>query len=93
MNDIKSISGKSKLNDNSRMVIPAGIRKEMSLNPGDTVIMTLEDGVLKIESQQARVRQVQLSLDRLIPTDRRLSNELIENRRDEARDEVEEWLG
>lgn len=75
------------------MVIPAGIRKEMSLNPGDTVIMTLEDGVLKIESQQARVRQVQLSLDRLIPTGRRLSNELIENRRDEARDEVEEWLG
>lgn len=88
-----SISGKSKLNDNGRLVIPAEIRKEMSLNPGDTVIMTLEDGVLKIESQQARVRQVQLSLNRLIPTNRRLSHELIENRRDEARHEVEEWLG
>ncbi|HEX4757505.1 MAG TPA: AbrB/MazE/SpoVT family DNA-binding domain-containing protein [Terracidiphilus sp.] len=90
---MKSISGKSKLNDNGRIVIPAGIRKEMFLNPGDTVIMTLQDGVLKIESQQARVRQVQRSLNSLIPAGRQLSSELIEYRRDEAHNEVEEWLG
>jgi AbrB family looped-hinge helix DNA binding protein len=93
MNVTKSITGKSKFNDNGRIVIPAEIRKEMSLNAGETVIMTLEDGVLKIESQQGRVRQVQQSLNRLIPAGRRLSSELIENRRAEARQEVEEWLG
>jgi AbrB family looped-hinge helix DNA binding protein len=93
MNVTKSITGKSKLNDNGRIVIPAEIRKEMSLNPGDTVVMALENGVLKIESQRTRVRQVQQSLNKLIPAGRRLSDELIENRREEARQEVEEWLG
>jgi AbrB family looped-hinge helix DNA binding protein len=93
MNVTKSITGKSRLNDNGRIVIPAEIRKEMALNPGDTVVMVLEDGVLKIESQRTRVRQVQQSLSKLIPDGRRLSDELIENRRNEARQEVEEWLG
>ena len=93
MNVTKSIIGKSRLNDNGRIVIPAEIRKEMALNPGDTVVMVLEDGVLKIESQRTRVRQVQQSLSKLIPDGRRLSDELIENRRNEARQEVEEWLG
>jgi AbrB family looped-hinge helix DNA binding protein len=93
MNVTKSITGKSRLNDNGRIVIPAEIRKEMALNPGDTVVMTLEDGILKIESQRSRVRQVQQSLGKLIPAGRRLSDELIESRHEEARQEVEEWLG
>lgn len=65
----------------------------MGLNPGDTVVMTLEDGVLKIESQQARVRHVQESLSKLIPAGRRLSEELVETRKREVRQEMEEWLG
>jgi AbrB family looped-hinge helix DNA binding protein len=93
MNVTKSMAGKSRLNENGRIVIPAEIRKEMALNPGDIVVMVLEDGVLKIESQRTRIRQVQQSLSRLIPAGRRLSDELIENRRNEARQEVEEWLG
>lgn len=87
------ITAKSKINDNGRIVIPAEIRKQMALASGDTLVMTLEDGTLKIESQHARVRQVQESLARLIPSGRRLSQELTESRQEEVRQEMEEWLG
>lgn len=83
----------SRINENGRIVIPADIRKEMGLNQGDAVVMTLENGVLKIESHQARVRQVQESLSKLIPPTRPLSAELTEARQREVRREMEEWLG
>jgi len=83
----------TKINDNGRIVIPAGIRKRLGLKLGDAVSMTIEDGALRIEPHLARIRRVQESLRKLIPTDRRLSGELIAERREEARREMEEWLG
>ena len=84
---------KSKLNDNGRIVIPAEIREQMGLRPGDTLMLRVDGDLLIIESQQARVRRVQESLRKLIPEGRKLSDELIAERRDEARSEMEEWLG
>ena len=83
----------SRLNDNGRIVIPAEIRQKMGIKPGDTLFLTLEGDVLKIESQLGRIRRVQESLRQLIPADRVLSDELIAERREEARHELEEWLG
>lgn len=90
---MKSESFKSRINENGRIVIPAEIRKSMGLEAGDTILMALEDGVLRIESQQARVRRVQESLRQRIPDPRVLSDELIADRREEASRETEEWLG
>lgn len=83
----------ARINENGRIVIPADIRKEMGLNQGDAVVMTLENGILKIESHQVRVRQVQESLSKLIPPSRQLSDELAQSREREVRQEMEEWLG
>jgi len=83
----------SKLNDNGRIVIPAEIRQKMGLRPGDILMLHVEDNVLIVESQQSRIRRVQESLRRLIPSDRVLSDELVADRREEARNEMEEWLG
>lgn len=83
----------SKLNDNGRIVIPAEIRQKMGIKPGDTLLLTLEGDVLKVESQLALIRRIQESMRALIPSDRRLSDELIADRREEARREMEEWLG
>ena len=44
-----------RINENGRVVIPAVIRKGMSLKLGDSVVMSLEDGVLHIEPLRARV--------------------------------------
>ena len=55
--------------------------------------MTLEGDVLKVESHAGRIRRVQESLRHLIPDTRVLSDELIAERREDARQEKEEWLG
>jgi AbrB family looped-hinge helix DNA binding protein len=83
----------ARINENGRIVIPAVIRKAMGLKLGDCVVMSLEDGILRIEPQKARARRVQQRLSKLIPGDRVLSDELIAERREEARRETEEWLG
>jgi len=83
----------ARINENGRIVIPAVIRKAMGLKLGDSVVLSLEDGVLRVEPQRARVRRVQERLGKLIPADRVLSEELIAEGREESRTEMEEWLG
>ena len=53
---------KARLNNNGRIVIPAEIRDQMDLKPGDTVLMSVEGHVLKLESHRNRVRKVQESI-------------------------------
>jgi AbrB family looped-hinge helix DNA binding protein len=83
----------TRINENGRIVLPAVIRKAMGLKLGDNVVMSLEDGVLRIEPQKARIRRVQQSVGKLSPADRILSDELIAESHEEARRETEEWLG
>jgi AbrB family looped-hinge helix DNA binding protein len=83
----------ARLNANGRIVIPAEIRKEMGLAAGESVLMELENGVLRIESHRARIRRIQESMRQFIPPGRCLSDELIADRREEARREMEEGLG
>ena len=90
---ITSRSVTSRINENGRVVIPAVIRRQMGLKAGDAVVMEVEGGVLRIESHRARIRRIQESLGRLIPPGRCLSDELIADRREEARREMEEALG
>ena len=85
---------KSTLNDNGRIVIPAKIRKGMGVKPGDVLMMTLgDDGVLRIESQLARVRRIQEDFKKFATPGTLASDELIADRRQEAQREMEEWLG
>jgi len=83
----------ARLSENGRIVIPAEIRQKLGLSPGDTVLLSVEGYVLKIEPQRARIRRVQESMRQFLPPDRVLSDELIADRREEARRETEEWLG
>lgn len=80
----------TKINQNGRIVIPAAIRRELGLKAGETILMDVEDGVLRIESYPARIRRIQESLKQFIKPGRLLSDELIADRREEARREEEE---
>lgn len=85
---------RSTLNDNGRIVIPAKIRKAMGVKPGDVVMMMLgDDGVLHIESQMAKIRRVQEEFKKFAKPGVPASAGLIAERREEARREMEEWLG
>jgi AbrB family looped-hinge helix DNA binding protein len=88
-----ALSVKVRLNDNGRIVIPAEMRQKLGILAGDTVLLTVEGDALKIESYRARVRRVQESLRKYIAPGRSLADELIAERREEARREMEEALG
>jgi AbrB family looped-hinge helix DNA binding protein len=78
------------LNDSGRIVIPVAIRAQMGLSAGDTLLMDVVDGVLHIETYPTRIRRIQESLKQYIQPGRLLSDELIADRREEARLEEEE---
>jgi AbrB family looped-hinge helix DNA binding protein len=84
---------RARLNQNGRVVIPAAIRQKLGLSAGDTLLFSVEGDALRIESHRARIRRIQESLRQFIPAGRCLSDELIADRREEARREMEEGLG
>lgn len=79
-----------KINQNGRIVIPAAIRKQMGISPGDSVLMEVEDGVLRMESYLARIRRIQQEFAQYNRPGVLASDELIAERREEARREEEE---
>lgn len=83
----------ARINENGRIVIPFRMRRAMGLETGDSVVLTVEDGVLRIEAHQAKVRRIQDELKRFAKPGARASEELAEERREESRIEREEWLG
>ena len=83
----------ARINENGRIVIPADFRKSLGLTPGDVVVMSLENDALRIESQAARVRKIQEEFKKFAAGKSLASEELIAERREEARREAEEWLG
>jgi AbrB family looped-hinge helix DNA binding protein len=78
----------ARINQNGRIVIPAVIRKGMGLELGDAVVLSLVDGVLRIEPQRTRVRGAGESAQAEIPGDRPVSDELAV-----VAGVMEEWLG
>ena len=82
---------KAKLSSNGRIVIPAAIREQMGARPGEELYMNLEDGVLKIETYPARIARIQRELAPYRIPGVLASDELIAERREEARREEEEF--
>jgi len=90
----------TRINENGRIVIPASIRRAMDLKAGDTVLLRYEDGVLQIESYREKIRRIQEEFKKFSKPGVLMSDELVAERREEARREVEEarhemeeWLG
>lgn len=85
--------GRARINANGRIVIPAPMRQQMGLAEGEAVSLELQDGVLRIESYRYRIRRIQQEFKKLIPEGGMLmSDQLIADRREEARREMEEGL-
>jgi len=85
-----NLHAKASMSPNGRIVIPAAIRQEMGWSAGDTLLLELEDGVLRVESFDARLARIQDELVELVGPERMISDELIAERRAEAwREQVE----
>jgi len=75
---------KTTIREGGRLVIPAAYRKALGIKPGDEVLLTLEDGEIRVVSTRQAVARAQTLLRRYIPKGRSLSEELIKERREEA---------
>lgn len=72
------------IGEGGRLVIPAAYRKALELKPGDEVLLSLENGEIRIVSSRQAVARAQTLLRHYIPKGRSLSEELIKERREEA---------
>lgn len=88
-----TVSTQTRINENGRIVIPFRLRRAMGIEPGDALVLTLEDGVLCVEPQRARIRRIQDELQEFARPGAPASDEVVKDRREEAQNEMEEWLG
>jgi len=75
---------RTKIGRNGRLVIPARHRQALGLNDGDEVIVSVEDGALRVTTQRHAVKELQELVRRYVPEGVSLADELIRERRAEA---------
>jgi AbrB family looped-hinge helix DNA binding protein len=74
-----------KVDAGGRVLIPSAMREAMKIGEGDTVLAWLEDGELHLVSPKVALRQAQELARKLIRGAGTLADELIAQRREEAR--------
>jgi AbrB family looped-hinge helix DNA binding protein len=75
----------TKLGEGGRLVIPAEYRKALGVDTGDELVLVLEEDGLRITTPREGIRRAKTLVRSYIPEGRRLSDELIEERRREFR--------
>ncbi len=79
-----------KMSQGGRLVIPAALRAQLNIQPGDELMMEAQDGALMVTSKSQRIRQVRQQFQRALPTiatDRSVVDELLADRRTEVAQE------
>jgi len=77
------------VNENGRIVIPASYRKALGIKSGDKLILSMEDGDLRITTMKRRIERAQRHLRRYVKPGVSLADELIAERREAAKRELE----
>lgn len=75
---------KTRIGEGGRIVIPVEYRRALGLEPGDEVILVLEDGDVRVMTPQRAVQRAQALVRRYIPEELDLVDELLQERRDEV---------
>jgi len=78
---------KAHISENGRIVIPAAFRKAMGLKGGEVVTMRLDDEGLHIESRAHAIKRAQAIVRKYVPEGVSLVDDLIAERRREAKRE------
>jgi len=73
-----------KIIEGGKLVIPAPMRRELGLTTGDTVVVDVADGELRVRSLPKAIARAQEILRRHVPEGVSLADELIADRRREA---------
>lgn len=73
-----------KLIDGGKLVIPAAMRRELGIGAGDTVVVHVDDGELRVRTINKALERARIIIRRHVPADHSLADELIADRRSEA---------
>ena len=76
------------INENGRLVMPAAFRNALGINPGDEVVLRIEDDELRITTLRQRIAQAQRLVRKYVKPGVSLVDELLAERRAEARKEL-----
>lgn len=75
------------LSKEGRILIPAHIRSQLDLKPGQALTLSVMDGELRLSSRVNAIRRMQKRLAGLRDPDESMVNALIAERRDAAKQE------
>jgi AbrB family looped-hinge helix DNA binding protein len=78
-----------RLNESGRVLIPAEVRRELGMKAGDQLVLEVKDREVRLTTLRERIARVQAEVRRYIPAGVSLSEELIAERREEAKRELE----
>lgn len=81
------MEARARINESGRIVIPSSFREALGINPGDELVLRVEDDAIRIATLKGELRRVRALVRRYIKPGTSLSRELIEERRKVARDE------
>ena len=70
--------------EGGKLIIPASMRRELGIATGDTVLVDVADGELRVRSLSKVIAHAQAILRRHVPKGVSLADELIADRRREA---------
>lgn len=76
-----------KIGEEGRLVIPAEIRNELGIKPGDSVDLRIQDHELRLSTVRARIRRVQEQARQYAAAGTLVSEELSAERREAAKHE------
>jgi AbrB family looped-hinge helix DNA binding protein len=75
------------IHENGRVVIPAAFRKALGINPGDEIILSLDEDELRITTMKRRIERAQRRARQYVKPGVSLVDELIAERREAAKRE------
>ena len=80
----------AQISKNGRIVVPVAYRKAMGLKGGELLNLSLDENGLHIQSHKQMLERAQAIVRKYVSADRFLSDELIAERRLEAKREMED---
>lgn len=81
------LHARTQIGEKGRLVIPAAMRKELGIKPGDTVELRVEAHEVRISTRRARIKRAQDRVRQFVPEGVLLSEELSAERREAAKHE------
>ena len=72
------------IHSGGRFVIPSKLRKELQIKTGDEIVLSLEDGSIRLVPLHQAVRIAQQTVKKYVPKGTSLVADLIQARKEEA---------